>query len=288
MRTIAAGWIRSLVLAALLLVSLSNSIHAEVSARGSYQTSIDILVPKFHVIAPSIRLFYDSNGGNGPLGMGWSLAAASEITRTSRLKGVPRYDGNDQFWLDGIELVPCMFAPQGASCTSHGTHATRVEEYKRISQDESANTWTVWDRDGTRYVYTAQLGNPSAPATTRKWLLAQVIDTHNNKVTYSHGCGPASRPGSNCYLTDVSYGDGVSCGQVQNQSFPCTPPRGTVIHFYWEPRPDPLSTAVGGDLETSILRLKSISVSHADKLVRIYEITYAPEPNGILGYWLDQ
>jgi RHS repeat-associated protein len=288
MGTIAVAWVRGLALAALLSVWVSTSLHAEVSARGSYQTSIDILVPKFHTIAPSIRLFYDSNGGNGPLGMGWSLSAASEITRTSRLKGAPRYNGDDQFWLDGMELVPCASAPQSASCTSNGTHATRVEAYKRITRDDNANTWTVWDRDGTRYLYAAELGNTSALLTTRKWLLAQVVDTHNNKVTYSYGCGPASRPGSSCYLTDITYGDGVGCNQIQSLSVRCTPPRGTVIHFYWEPRPDPLSSAVGGDLETSILRLKSISVSHADKLVRIYEITYQPDPNGALGYWLDQ
>ena len=201
--------------------------------------------------------------------MGWSLSAGSEITRTSGLKGVARYDVNDQFWLDGVELVPCISAPQSASCGSHGTHATRVEEYKRIVQDDSANTWTVWDRDGTRYVYAAYLGNPSFPLTTRKWMLSQVIDTHSNTVTYTYGCGPSSRPDSSCHITDITYGDGAGCNQIGIQTHLTPPPRGAAIHFYWEPRPDPISaaiggdiTAVGGDMEVSTVRLKAIAVNH--------------------------
>ena len=92
---------------------------AEVSDKGTYQASIHIIVPQFHSIAPSIRLTDDFNSGNGPMGTGWSLSAGSEITRTSGLKGVARYDVNDQFWLDGVELVPCISAPQSASCGSH-------------------------------------------------------------------------------------------------------------------------------------------------------------------------
>src|SRR5205823_4448914 len=121
----------------------TGSAHADVADNGSYQNSISVEVPAFHEITPVIRLIYDSNAGNGPLGLGWSLAASSQITRTSRMQGVPHYDATDQLWLDGMELLPCAGAPQSVSCSTGGTHTTRVEGVTRITQDTATNTWTV-------------------------------------------------------------------------------------------------------------------------------------------------
>jgi hypothetical protein len=55
----------------------SGLAAAEVSERGSYQTSLVIDVPTFHAITPHIQLSYDSNAGDGLLGVGWRLEAAS-------------------------------------------------------------------------------------------------------------------------------------------------------------------------------------------------------------------
>jgi hypothetical protein len=64
-------------------------------------------VPPFHGLEPHLRLTYDSNAGNGLLGVGWSLAGLSTVQRTTPVKGVPRYATGDVFRLDGAELVPC-------------------------------------------------------------------------------------------------------------------------------------------------------------------------------------
>jgi hypothetical protein len=123
-----------------------------------------------------VRLVYDSSTGNGPLGMGWTLDVGSRITRSSAGRGAPHYDGTDKLWLDGLELVPCGGNVVSVSCATHGTHATRVETYRRIRQhkqdgtttDEhiASNRWTVWERDGTRLEYTPQRGDISDPAKT--------------------------------------------------------------------------------------------------------------------------
>src|SRR5271154_6003812 len=57
---------------------------------------------------PQLSLSYDSGSGNGPFGMGWSLALPSITRRTD--KGLPRYhdaEESDVFILSGAEdLVP--------------------------------------------------------------------------------------------------------------------------------------------------------------------------------------
>src|SRR5262245_65480475 len=87
-------------------ITMARFALAGVSDRGSYQTSVSIDVPKFHSIAPEIRLSYDSNIGDGPAGFGWTLTATSSISRSSRRSGAPRYDSEDQLWIDGMEVMP--------------------------------------------------------------------------------------------------------------------------------------------------------------------------------------
>ncbi|KAH9203759.1 virulence plasmid 65kDa B protein-domain-containing protein, partial [Leptodontidium sp. 2 PMI_412] len=55
---------------------------------------------------PNLALKYDSGGGNGPFGLGWSLMGVYPISRKINL-GVPTYiDDQDTFVLNGEDLVP--------------------------------------------------------------------------------------------------------------------------------------------------------------------------------------
>src|SRR5689334_16348024 len=60
--------------------------------------------------APQLSLSYDSGGGNGPFGFGWSLSIPSITRKTD--KGLPRYDDageSDVYILSGAEdLVPVL------------------------------------------------------------------------------------------------------------------------------------------------------------------------------------
>jgi hypothetical protein len=60
---------------------------------------------------PQLSLAYDSGSGNGPFGLGWSLALPSITRKTD--KGLPKYhttsDHPDVFILSGVEdLVPAL------------------------------------------------------------------------------------------------------------------------------------------------------------------------------------
>jgi hypothetical protein len=84
-----------------------------VSADGAATYSIPIAVPKGRSgMEPSISINYSSQGGNGLLGVGWSLSAGnSQIARcgsSMRRDGAVRpvqFGAQDHFCLDGARLV---------------------------------------------------------------------------------------------------------------------------------------------------------------------------------------
>jgi hypothetical protein len=256
---------------------------ADVSSRGTFQTAISIDVPAYRGITPRVALTYDSNSGNGHVGMGWRLEAESRITRVSLGGGVPLHEASDQLWVDGLQLLACKPNSTSLSCRTGGTHYTEVEDFQRYKRGTpQANTWTVWRPDGTRLVYTPQLGNPASPHLTLRWSLAEMIDTHGNRVLYTYRCSLRG-----CLIDSISYGEGALCIPEPDR------PRGTLlsgarIEFRWEARPDTLSMAQGGYLEEVSERLKAIDVEDCGGRVRIYALSYAPDPTGLPGYRLNR
>jgi RHS repeat-associated protein len=223
---------------------------------GAFGTAVPIAVPAFRGLEPSLRLTYSSASGSSQVGAGWALSGFSTIERASPGKGVPRYDGSDLYLLDGQELVPCAAGSTSPSCTTGGTHSTRIESYQRIRYDAAANTWTVWGKDGTRQAYAPLFPayRGSALAGTYRWGLSSVVDTSGNTVSYGWWCDGS--PVLECYPDSVSY-------------------NGYTVRLYREPRPEPTTFANGSStLGSTRFRLKSVDVTVGGSRVRAYRLTY--------------
>lgn len=117
---------------------------------GSFGDSFSVEVPKFRGLEPELELSYNSSGGNGDVGVGWSLSSFGTVERMNG-RGAPKYDSTDGFTLNGQELVPCAAGSSSPSCSAGGTHSTRIENYQRIRFD--GTQWDVWDKDGTHSEY---------------------------------------------------------------------------------------------------------------------------------------
>src|SRR5262249_36856463 len=148
--------------------------------------------------------------------------------------------------------------------------------FTRIAQDTSTNSWTLWRQDGTRLIYSAQLGDTASPATTLRWALTKIIDTHQNQVNYDYTCDAVHHA---CYLNAISYGEGGPCEDGHDQP-------GARIQFYWESRPDPQSVAQGRFLEEMTQRLRAIDVTEGGERVRVYQLTYQDQLPDEHGYRL--
>ncbi len=199
---------------AALPVSAAKSTPA--SFNGSFSKDVAIEVPVFRGMEPKISLDYSSGSGlssgglnAGWIGVGWSLKGIPDIVRSSRPDGTPKFNTSDVYQLDGQELVACAVLVSSPSCSNGGTHAGRTETYRRINF--TSNIWTVTSEDGTRSIFKAVStwgstvdssdSNPTLIRDSYRWLLAEVIDTSGNIVTYSYGC----RTLPVCYPSTIIY-----------------------------------------------------------------------------------
>ncbi|GIX34234.1 MAG: hypothetical protein KatS3mg126_0013 [Lysobacteraceae bacterium] len=167
--------------------ALSDQVGAvaaefRVDESGAATYSIPIYaVPGTAGVTPSIRLNYSSQGGDGPLGPGWSIGGLSSITRCRATResgdfvanGQP-VDGDpgpidfstaDQFCLDGERLLPvanhggsaCPAVP-GASLHVQ-QYRTELESFQRIcayknaATDASPRFFSVERKDGSVSFY---------------------------------------------------------------------------------------------------------------------------------------
>lgn len=100
------------IISAQTLVVGSTGGVFDVSDLGSASYTIPINVPNgVGGMQPSISLNYNSQGGNGIMGMGWSLSAVSAITRVpnniyndKKVTGV-QLNTEDKFAIDGNRLI---------------------------------------------------------------------------------------------------------------------------------------------------------------------------------------
>jgi hypothetical protein len=120
---------------AALCLSAQPAVANESSFFGSYKESIAISIPPHHGVEPKLSLEYDSSGGNGLVGVGWSLQGWDTIQRFQPGMGLPRYDGSDIFALDGQPLVQCLPGSLSPSCRAGGTHSTKIESFLKIAFD---------------------------------------------------------------------------------------------------------------------------------------------------------
>ncbi|TKA62452.1 hypothetical protein B0A55_12767, partial [Friedmanniomyces simplex] len=111
------------------------------AANGTATVSIPVPVSKARRdMSPDLSLQYNSGTGQGPYGMGWSLAGLPEITRSTR-NSLPMYDDEvDIFVLSGGEdLVPCFKRDeQGVLVESAGPGEYSIDQR---SPDESQGFW---------------------------------------------------------------------------------------------------------------------------------------------------
>jgi RHS repeat-associated protein len=88
--------------------SIPGQINVGASGAASYSIPIDCPAG-INGMQPNISLVYNSQGGNGPLGMGWGISGLSSISKTMKtifsdnaILGIDKK--NDAFMLDGSKL----------------------------------------------------------------------------------------------------------------------------------------------------------------------------------------
>ena len=155
-------------------------------------------------MAPSVAIGYSSDGGSGVMGRGFDLRAGGNI-RTDTRWGLPAYDTNDRYILDGAILIE-------TGREGNAIHYRRSRESVRneITRYVSANDdhWEVTDPSGRVKVYGKRGGyndtNRSwagpAEGVKYEWELEEERDVYGNTIRYEYEVDEGK-----LYLKDIYY-----------------------------------------------------------------------------------
>ncbi len=256
----------------------------------TYTVPIDV-PPGRAGMQPSLALNYNSRGGDGIAGMGWSLSGTSSIHRcpqTPEQDGASvgvSYSNNDRLCLDGQRLVKVS---SGAYGQSGSEYRTEVDSHARIYQaggdlTAAASCFRVEQKDGRILHYGAVVSPamtclastaharvvPAGVTQPLSWQIEKIEDRVGNNQLYSY----ADMGNGEVLLSSISYtGSGASAGDRR-------------VEFAYLARSsaasgvkDIASSYLTGGLSMQTRALQSISTKSGASLVRTVKPTYVASP----------
>jgi len=255
-----------------------------VSPMGDANYSVPIWAPPGpRGFKPQIALVYDHRSGSGSMGVGWSLAGLSRISRCSRTIGQDGAAGpvqlamTDAFCLDGARLRLTSSDTQSTYGQPGTTYQTEIANFSNVTANGTAGNgpayFIVQGRDGYTYEYgnTTDSQIISSGATTPiAWALDKVTDRYNNTVlTISYvSAGTAV---SGVALPAVISWSPTSAG-ASNFNYKMT--------FSYTPTNIGPSTVVGYVAGSSLLNqesLTSINIANGSgATLKLYSFSYLP------------
>ena len=194
------------------------------SETGAALLSFPIMLPAGRLgMQPDIVLGYNSDGGNGWLGLDWALSTEA-VTLETRW-GVPRYEATNEtetYLLNGMQLSPVAHRSKAIPRQPDRKFHHRIEgDFSKITRhgDNPKNYWwEVVEKNGTRKLFggtTDGALDASAVLTDvngniAHWALTESRDANGNFIKYRYenvadgGIGDR-KDGFELYLTSISY-----------------------------------------------------------------------------------
>ena len=162
----------------------------KVNDNGAAVISMPLEFPEgINGMTPHLSLEYNSQGGNGILGLGWSLGGMSKISRVPYTYMYDdschsvKFSNTDELSLDGIVLRKGN--KNGVIC-----YYPEIYDYSivyPINSDGSIdNGFRVLKKDGNVYTYDAKNYLQSTISTPIEWHLSRVEDPFGNYIEYNY------------------------------------------------------------------------------------------------------
>ena len=202
---------------------------------------------------PELALRYSSRGGDGPFGVGWSLALP-EIHCSSRF-GVPDLASCGDYEVGDVLLVE-------SPATANRYH-TFVESFQRITRDPANDSWLVEQPNGIKLYFGT---NPSYRIVqgghTARWLLERMEDPSGNRIFFTYD---TTTDTGTAYPQSITYGAGATAGGG---------PREVRFRYETGARPDPRLSFRGGLEQKLSRRVSEIQVFGHGQIARRYALGY--------------
>jgi RHS repeat-associated protein len=252
----------------------SISGKPDISSSGAFTYNVPLEIPAGVAgMAPKLALSYNSLGGDGIIGLGWSigLSSISFVRKNLFLDGEQaafRCDDSDPIELDGQRLVRIDPSNPGLDGNEF---RTMNETFTKITvQGTGVDRWfKVETKDGHVLEYGSSADSrymldESTPIVC-SWMVKKETDLNGNYVRYNYN----NRNGE-IYISNIEYtgNDGVM------------PPN--VINFEYEQRPDAWSgNLVMNRRAYRTVRLNRIVVNTEQSKVSAYSLRYTNDFNNM-------
>ncbi|MHB8746299.1 MAG: glycoside hydrolase family protein [Gammaproteobacteria bacterium] len=225
---------------------------------------------------PSLALTYNSQGGNGLLGMGWSLSGLSAITRCPQTMATDGNTGgvdityNDRYCLDGQRLI-LVSGTYGYANSEYRTERdtlTKIVAYNAvgsygpayfIAKTKSGQTIQYGVSTDARIIATGK-------TTALVWNVNRITDTVGNYLTVTYTQNTAT---GEYYPQRIDYAGNSTQGTPTSSS----------VQFVYATRTDTFTGYVGGSIITNSQRLSNVRVYEGASIIRDYQLVYNYGPS---------
>lgn len=171
-----------------------------VNERGAATYTIPINVPPgVGGVEPRLQLVYNSQRGNGPLGVGWALSGLSAITRCPAtmaqdgVRGAVNYDAADRYCADGQRLM----VSSGTYGVKTARYRTEIESYQNVQHAGPAvdgdpvgpSIFIVSAKDGMSMMYGGTDDSrlqAQGKTVNAAWMLNSVMDRLGNRMDITY------------------------------------------------------------------------------------------------------
>ena len=243
----------------------------KVESSGQATYSIPILAPPPTAgLGPNLSFVFNSQGGNGWLGMGWSIGGLPVIERcpqTIAQDGFARtvnLNMDDRFCMDGARLMVIS----GGYGASDAMYRTEVDKFIKVTSHGSGANGPQYFIAQTKNGMTMEFGNSATSAiqaqgksvgTYRLWALSKVKDKKGNSlsVTYTQ-------------VTDQGHYRPDRIDYTVNTGLDAT----RSVRFTYESRTDVWPVYVGGSLTKILERITHVTTYVGETPVRDYVLQY--------------
>lgn len=307
---------RAAIATATVLLSVTSGVDASgiftphqfaVSESGAATLTIPIQVPRgTSGMEPQLALSYSSQGGNGLLGLGWSLSGVSAITRcpqtlaTDGVRGSVNFDQGDRWCLDGQRLI--RTDADGVRQADQSSYAgggavveyrTERDSFARIRAFHGATVgpperFTVWTKGGQIIEYGWSTSSRiqtkfvnGVGDTISRWMVEHISDRNGNFILFVY-CSGQLNPASN--TCDERFQGSAVLHFVHYTNRNTTSPEGRfAVLFRYGPRDDVVPAFHAGSRSVQTQRITHIETyldwqgaSNPGRLIRRYTLTYEP------------
>lgn len=254
--------------------------EVSISLGGSAQYSFPIETPAGTAgMSPKIFLTYDSNAGPGKLGLGWTVAGLTYISRANRTHFVDGRPGpidfdnpKDGYDIDGLVLDGLRLVPDASNPTFFSKvvdDQTRIRVFNRGSPQQY---FTARTKAGLTIFYgqseTSKIKTVEGDVIT--WAASKIVDTLGNEIHFlynnSNGDWGIDEVHYTLHRGDVSDPNDVD--GIRKHAF-------ATIKFEYENDPSGRTVAfVGGRQIGQQSYIRSVSSYYNETPYRTYNLTY--------------